>query len=191
MMADIFNNFDRNAENRFMTALEERNREVAERIKALMFIFEDLSASTRPASRPCCARREGPAGHGPEGRLGCHRELFFKNMSERAAKIMREDMDAWARSSEGRRPGPEHIVVLAKELAVSGQIVISEGREEDELVYSMAKLQKYLFDMDFGAPIPALLPKPWSRTISTAWQRSPRKPPAAADFFGRRIGSGP
>src|SRR6185437_15369344 len=36
MMADIFNNLDRNAENRFMSALEERNRESAERIKQLM-----------------------------------------------------------------------------------------------------------------------------------------------------------
>src|SRR6201996_8078082 len=42
LMADIFNNLDRNAENRFMSALEERNRESAERIKALMFTFEDL-----------------------------------------------------------------------------------------------------------------------------------------------------
>src|SRR6478672_879276 len=42
MMADIFNNFDRQTEARFITALEERNRESAERIRALMFVFEDL-----------------------------------------------------------------------------------------------------------------------------------------------------
>src|SRR6266702_8492084 len=43
MMADIFNAFDRQTETRFITALEERNRESAERIRALMFVFEDLS----------------------------------------------------------------------------------------------------------------------------------------------------
>ncbi|MDB5443875.1 MAG: fliG, partial [Phenylobacterium sp.] len=43
MMADIFNAFDRQTETRFITALEERNREAAERIRALMFVFEDLS----------------------------------------------------------------------------------------------------------------------------------------------------
>src|SRR4051812_2278847 len=43
MMADIFNAFDRQTEARFITALEERNREAAERIRALMFVFEDLS----------------------------------------------------------------------------------------------------------------------------------------------------
>lgn len=42
MMAEIFNNFDRGTEGRFMAELEERNREVAERIRA--------------ASRRCCAR---------------------------------------------------------------------------------------------------------------------------------------
>src|SRR3977135_207611 len=42
MMAEIFNNFDRQTESRFVTALEERSRDAAERIKALMFTFEDL-----------------------------------------------------------------------------------------------------------------------------------------------------
>src|SRR5579859_305053 len=43
MMAEIFNAFDRQTENRFIAALEERNRESAERIRALMFVFEDLA----------------------------------------------------------------------------------------------------------------------------------------------------
>src|ERR1700743_2297636 len=42
-MAEIFNNFDRQTESRFITALEERSRDSAESIKALMFTFEDLS----------------------------------------------------------------------------------------------------------------------------------------------------
>src|ERR1041385_4011640 len=42
-MAEIFNNFDRQTESRFVTALEERSRDSAERIKALMFTFEDLA----------------------------------------------------------------------------------------------------------------------------------------------------
>src|SRR5580700_9308446 len=42
VMAEIFNNFDRQTETRFLTALEEENRESAERIKTLMFTFDDL-----------------------------------------------------------------------------------------------------------------------------------------------------
>ena len=41
-MAEIFNNFDRNTEQRFMGMLEERNRDSADRFKSLMFTFEDL-----------------------------------------------------------------------------------------------------------------------------------------------------
>src|SRR5258705_2843149 len=37
MMAEIFNNFDRSTEGRFMSALEEHSRDAAEKIKALMF----------------------------------------------------------------------------------------------------------------------------------------------------------
>src|ERR1700750_27318 len=43
VMAEIFNNFDRQTETRFLTALEQDNRDAAERIKALMFTFDDLS----------------------------------------------------------------------------------------------------------------------------------------------------
>src|SRR5260370_15000868 len=42
VMAEIFNNFDRQTETRFMTALEDDNRDAAERIKTLMFTFDDL-----------------------------------------------------------------------------------------------------------------------------------------------------
>src|ERR1700722_1271359 len=49
LMADIFNNLDRAAEGRFIAALEERNRDAAERIKALMFTFDDLQRLTPAA----------------------------------------------------------------------------------------------------------------------------------------------
>ena len=42
MMAEIFNNLDRQNEDKYLTALEDNNRDAAERIKALMFTFEDL-----------------------------------------------------------------------------------------------------------------------------------------------------
>jgi flagellar motor switch protein FliG len=71
VMADIFNNLDRAVEGRFLAALEERNRESAERIKALMFTFDDLQRMT-PAGVQVLLReveKEKAAG-GAEGRLG-------------------------------------------------------------------------------------------------------------------------
>jgi flagellar motor switch protein FliG len=137
LMADIFNNLDRNAENRFMSALEERNRESAERIKQLMFTFEDLvridMAGIQTLLRSVEKDKLGMALKGASDTI---KELFFKNMSERAGKMMREDMDAMGPVRlRDVDQAQSTIVVLAKELAASGQIVISEGREEDELVY--------------------------------------------------------
>ena len=137
MMADIFNNLDRNTENRFMSALEERNRESAERIKQLMFTFDDLvrldAGGIQTLLRHCEKDKLGLALKG--GSEGV-KELFFKNMSERAGKMMREDMEALGPVRlRDVDQAQNAIVAMAKELSASGQIVISEGREEDELVY--------------------------------------------------------
>jgi flagellar motor switch protein FliG len=137
MMADIFNNLDRNTENRFMSALEERNRESAERIKQLMFTFEDLvridAAGIQTLLRHCEKDKLGMALKGGSDAV---KDLFFKNMSERAGKMLREDMEAMGPVRlRDVDQAQNAIVAMAKELAASGQIVISEGREEDELVY--------------------------------------------------------
>jgi len=137
MMADIFNSLDRNAENRFMSALEERNRESAERIKALMFTFEDLvridMAGIQTLLRSIEKDKLALALKGASDPI---KELFFKNMSERAGKMLRDDMDSLGpvrlRDVDTAQGA---VVQMAKELAASGQIVISEGREEDEMVY--------------------------------------------------------
>jgi hypothetical protein len=98
VMAEIFNNLDRQAEARILAALEERNRESAERIRALMFTFDDLSASTRrhadAAARACRRTKLTLALKGASRR--CAR-CSSRNMSERAAKMLRDDLDeAWA-----------------------------------------------------------------------------------------------
>src|ERR1700674_1324911 len=92
LIAEIFNSLDRNTETRFLTALEERNRDSAERIKALMFTFEDLAkvdaAAIQTILRGADKQKIPLALKGASETL---RELFFSNMSERAAKILKED----------------------------------------------------------------------------------------------------
>lgn len=137
MMAEIFNNLDRNTESRFLTALEERNRESAEKIKQLMFTFEDLIRLDATAIQTLLRHVEkDKLGIGLKGSSDDLKELFFGNMSERAGKMLKDDMDALGplrlRDVEEAQ---NTIVALAKELANSGQIVISEGKDDDELVY--------------------------------------------------------
>jgi flagellar motor switch protein FliG len=136
-MAEIFNNLDRNTEARFLTALEERNREAAEKIKQLMFTFEDLirldTSGAQTLLRHVEKEKLAVALKGASEPI---RDLFFQNMSERAGKMLKDDMDSLGpvrlRDVEEAQNA---IVALAKELSNSGQIQISEGKEDDELVY--------------------------------------------------------
>ena len=57
-------------------------------------------------------------------------------MSERASKIMREDMQAMGPVRlKDVDEAQQDIVLLAKDLAARGEIIISEGKGDDELVY--------------------------------------------------------
>ena len=137
MMADIFNSLDRNTENRFMTLLEERNRDSAEKIKALMFTFEDLQkldpTGVQTLLRNVDKDKLGIALKGASEQI---KELFFSNMSERAAKILKEDMGAMgAVRLRDVDEAQMEMVNLAKDLAAKGEIIISEGGAEDELIY--------------------------------------------------------
>lgn len=137
LMADIFNNLDRNTENRFMTALEERNRESAERIKQLMFTFDDLvrvdASGIQMLLRQVEKDQLGVALKGSSEEV---KELFFANMSERAGKMMKEDMDAMgAVRLKDVDEAQSGIVQTAKALSDAGEIVIAGNDEESELVY--------------------------------------------------------
>ncbi len=92
VMAEIFNNFDRQTETRFLTALEEENRDAAERIKALMFTFDDLiKLDTAVGADADAQYRQGQAGDRAQGRLG-----------SRAPVLLLQHVDA-RRQDAGRR----------------------------------------------------------------------------------------
>ena len=137
LMADIFNNLDRTTENRFMTSLEERNREAAERIKALMFTFDDLARVDGAGIQTLLREVEKDSlGLALKGASDEVQELFFANMSERAGKMMKEDMEAMgAVRLKEVDEAQAAIVAIAKALSDSGEIVIAGGDEDSELVY--------------------------------------------------------
>jgi len=137
LMADIFNNFDRQTENRFLTSLEDRAAESAERIRALMFVFEDLRkldpGGVQTLLRAVDREQLAMALKGSSDNL---RDLFFGNMSTRASNIMREDM---------QNMGPVRlkdvdaaqmaVVAIAKDLASRGEIMLAGQGGDDELIY--------------------------------------------------------
>ncbi|MFN3838239.1 MAG: flagellar motor switch protein FliG [Brevundimonas sp.] len=137
MMADIFNSFDRQTEARFIGALEERNRESAERIRALMFVFEDLS-KLDPGGVQTLLRGvdKDSLGLALKGASEALREMFFSNMSERASKIMREDMESMGPVRLKDVDAAQMAMVqVAKDLAARGEIMLAGQGADDELIY--------------------------------------------------------
>jgi flagellar motor switch protein FliG len=137
MMAEIFNNFDRQTENRFLTSLEERSRDSAERIKALMFTFEDLG-KLDPGSIQTMLRHveKDKLALALKGATDSLRDVFFSNMSERAGKILREDMEALGPVRlKDVDEAQMRMVNVAKDLANKGEIMIASKQGEDELIY--------------------------------------------------------
>ena len=136
-MAEIFNNLDRANEAKFMAALEERSRDSADKIKSLMFTFEDLGkleGSAIQAILRVADKAKLPTAL--KGSAEGIRDLFFSNMSERAGKMLKEDIAAMGpvrlRDVEEAQA---HLVNVAKDLAGKGEIVIAKDTEEDQLVY--------------------------------------------------------
>ena len=135
-MAEIFNSFDRQTEARFMTSLEDNSREDAERIKALMFTFEDLqkleAASVQALLQKMDKKELALALKGANEQA---KEFFFANMSARSSKLLKDDMEAMGPvrlkdvdEAQGR------MVSVVKDMAARGEIIITKSKSNEEMV---------------------------------------------------------
>ncbi len=136
LIADIFNNMERAVETRFMEELEKVTPDSAEKIRSLMFTFEDLlnldPASIQTVIRAVDKEKLPLALKGATDSL---KDLFFDNMSERASKIMKEDMAAMGpvRLKEVEE-AQQYIVTVTKDLESRGEVTISTGSGEEEMI---------------------------------------------------------
>src|SRR5712672_2903563 len=122
VMAEIFNNFDRQTETRFITSLEEDNRDAAERIKTLMFTFDDLmrldAGSAQTLMRHIDKDKLAVALKGAGEPV---REFFMSHMSSRAGKMLLDDMAALGPVRLRDVDEAQALLVnLAKDLAAKG-----------------------------------------------------------------------
>lgn len=135
-MAEIFNSFDRQTEARFITTLEERDRESAERIKALMFTFEDLARLEAGAIQTLIQKMDKrELAMALKGASDTVKDVFFANMSARAGKVLKDDMQSMGPvrlkdvdEAQGR------MVATAKDLAAKGEIIITKGKADEEMI---------------------------------------------------------
>ncbi|NBX03842.1 MAG: flagellar motor switch protein FliG, partial [Alphaproteobacteria bacterium] len=127
LLAEIFNNFDRTAETKFMGKLEERAPDSADRVRKLMFTFDDLqkidAAGIQVVLRNADKDKITIALKGASDTI---KDLFFAGMSERAAKILKEDMGSLGPVRiKDVDEAQMYVVSVAKDLAAKGEIVIS------------------------------------------------------------------
>ena len=136
-MAEIFNNLDRSSESKFIAALEERNRDSAEKIKSLMFTFEDLQKLDGKAIQTILRTVDkSKLPIALKGASDALKDLFFSNMSERAGKLVKEDIASLGPTRlRDVEEAQASIVAAAKDLAARNEITIAKDNGEDELVY--------------------------------------------------------
>ena len=136
MLAEIFNNLDRNSESKFMSMLESNLPEAATKIKDMMFTFDDLikidSKGIQRLLRDVEKSRLTLALKGAPEEL---KKALFASMSQRAAKIIEEDLMALGsvrvKDVDSARAD---VVAVAKQLIESGEIDVVLNSEDDEFV---------------------------------------------------------
>ena len=135
-MAEIFNHFDRPVERRFMETLEAKNPSAAEKIKSLMFVFEDLDRLDNTDIQLLLRHLDksvlATALKGADDEIA---DIFFSNMSERASTILRDDIDIMGPVRVREVDAAQtKIVEIAKRLADEGEIYLSKTND-DEVIY--------------------------------------------------------
>jgi len=135
-ISDMLNNMERQKGSEIIARIEENDPEMAEEIRQNMFIFEDLmkiedrgiQEILKEISSDILAKAMKTAGDGIKDKI-------FKNMSERAADMLREDIEDMGptRLSDIEKAQSE-IVKVAMKLADDGKIHIASGKDEDSYV---------------------------------------------------------
>lgn len=128
-VAEILNAVDRATEEEVLAEIEEESATMAEEIRNLMFVFEDVrdldDRSVRELLKEISNDDLTMALRGSSAEL---REIFFKNMSERAGNMIREDLEIMGptRLSEVEA-SQQNIVKIVRRLEGEGRIQISRG----------------------------------------------------------------
>lgn len=132
LVADIIARLDKSTEGSIMEVISQRAPTLADNIRALMFVFDDLVKLDDRAMQelmkdvskddlPLALKAASPDV----------RDKFFKNMSSRAAQMLQEDMEARGpvKLSDAEK-AQQNILGVCKKLEQEGRIVVG-GKGED------------------------------------------------------------
>ncbi|MGL1864068.1 MAG: flagellar motor switch protein FliG [Pseudodesulfovibrio sp.] len=128
-VAEILNAVDRNTEEEVLSEIEEESSQMAEDIRNLMFVFEDVKAIDDVAIRELLKEVSNEdltiALKGASEDL---RDKFFKNLSERASAMIKEDLEIMPPKKLSEvEAAQQSVVKTVRRLEDEGKIVISRG----------------------------------------------------------------
>ncbi len=128
-VAEILNAVDRNTEEEVLSEIEEESTQMAEDIRNLMFVFEDIKAVDDIAIRELLKEVSNEdltvALKGASDEL---KDKFFKNLSERASAMIKEDLEIMPPKKLSEvEAAQQNIVKTVRRLEDEGKIVISRG----------------------------------------------------------------
>lgn len=135
-VAEMLNVMDKNTETSIMSRLEEKDPLLAEEIRKLMFVFDDIVKIDDRGIQVLL--KEVPNDKLILALKTANEEIknkFFKNLSQRAAEMLREDLSNMGPSRLSDVEGAQQeIVNAARRLEAEGKILIARGGSEDALV---------------------------------------------------------
>ncbi len=135
-VAEMLNVMDKATESSIMSRLEEKDPLLAEEIRKLMFVFEDISKIDDRGIQALL--KEIPNDKLLLALKTANEDIknkFFKNISQRAAEMLREDLASMGPSRlSDVEQAQQEIVNVARRLEGEGKIIIARGGSEDALV---------------------------------------------------------
>lgn len=135
-LVEVLNKVDRSTEKSILDALDEQNPDLAEEIKRLMFVFEDIigldDRSIQLVLREIDTKDLALALKGSSEEV---KKKIFKNMSERAQNILKEDMEYMGpvrlRHVEEAQ---QRIVNTIRRLEEAGEIIVPKGGKGEDII---------------------------------------------------------
>jgi flagellar motor switch protein FliG len=135
-LVDLLNRVDRTTERTIMEMLEQNEPELADVIKGMMFVFEDIiqldDRAIQAVMREVDMKDLATALKGSKPEVA---QKIFQNMSDRAVAMLKEDMEFMGPvRTKVVEEGQQKVVAIIRRLEESGEIVLSRGGEEEMIV---------------------------------------------------------
>ena len=135
-LANILNRADRNTEKNVIELLEVENPPLAEEVRELMFVFEDIiNLDDRAIQRILREVDTKDLALSLKGTKQDLRDKIFRNMSDRAQEMLKDEIEYLGpvRAREVQEVQTK-IIGIIRNLEVFGEITISRDNNEDELI---------------------------------------------------------